>query len=364
MRRGSARTRSESGPQPGLELLVLRVEKRLGEVHRVLQAAPHARGNGADLEGPGLDAAGVEQVLDEVLEAQGAAPKGRHHRHELRRGHQERVVDEQVERGRERRDGGAQLVRHLEQEVLLEAQELRLRGDVPDRVQDAALADRGAHDLEHTHAVLAREPGATYVVTVRRLHRRGAGDEEQLLETSARELLLAEHAERGGVRAEDDAVGAGQDDAVGEGDERVLDRESLEGAVVGATTQRAPALGGPSRSLRRDPQAHSRALTGARVERELRADEARGFAHLQQAEAPALRVGLENGRDIESLAVVLDHRDDGAGVVVHVDRDVRRAAGLDRVVRGFADDGERAGLDLRARVAAATRRGASRHASR
>ena len=55
--------------------------------------------------------------------------------------------------------------------------------------------------------------------------------------------VLAEDAERGRVRAQDDAVGTGQDDAVGQRDERVLDRERLEGAVVGATTQGAAALG-------------------------------------------------------------------------------------------------------------------------
>jgi hypothetical protein len=80
-------------------------------------------------------------------------------------------------------------------------------------------------------------------VTVGRLHGRRARYEEQLLETPPRELLLAQHPERGGVRAEDDAVGTGQDDAVGQRDERILDRQRLERAVVIATTQRAPALG-------------------------------------------------------------------------------------------------------------------------
>ena len=82
-------------------------------------------------------------------------------------GIEERVVDEQVERRGQRRDGGAQLVRDLKQEVLLEAQELRLRGDVPDGVEHATVADRGAHDLEDAHAVLPREPGAPHAVTVR-----------------------------------------------------------------------------------------------------------------------------------------------------------------------------------------------------
>src|SRR5438093_707286 len=110
-------------------------------------------------------------------------------------------------------------------------------------MEDAALADRRAHDLEDAHPVLAREPGTTHVVTVRVLHRRRAGHEEQLLERPSFERLLAEHAEGRGVRAHDDPVRTGEDDAVGERHERVLNRESLEGAVLIAPTERAAPLG-------------------------------------------------------------------------------------------------------------------------
>ena len=134
-------------------------------------------------------------------------------------------------------------MRDLEQEVLLQTKELGLCGDVADGVERPSLAELRAHDLEDAHPILAREPGATDVVTVGVLHRRRAGDEEQLLERTSIECLFAEHAEGGRVRAHDEAIRAGEDDAVGERDERVLDRELFEGAVLVAPTERAASFG-------------------------------------------------------------------------------------------------------------------------
>src|SRR5581483_6286400 len=55
------------------EVLLVRVDERLEEDERLLEARPDARGYGADLKGAGLDAAGVEQVVDEMLEPERAA---------------------------------------------------------------------------------------------------------------------------------------------------------------------------------------------------------------------------------------------------------------------------------------------------
>src|SRR5205823_5771710 len=95
------------------------IEQRLDEDERLLEAALDARRHGPDLERAGLDAAGVEEVLHEVLQTQRAPAKRGDHRGELALRHREGIVDEEVESGRERGDRRAQLVRDLQQEVLL-----------------------------------------------------------------------------------------------------------------------------------------------------------------------------------------------------------------------------------------------------
>src|SRR5947207_5436440 len=81
-------------------------------------------------------------------------------------------------------------------------------------------------------------------------------------------------------------------------------------AVRGCVVVRPSTPGGPTsvaRSFGRDHQADARPLARARVERELRADEPRGLAHLQETEATACGVGLQGRADVESRAIVLDH---------------------------------------------------------
>ncbi len=134
----------------------------------------------------------------------------------------------EVERRGERRDRRAQLVRDVEEELLLEPQELRARGDVAHGVDRRAWrrsGERRRHDLEHAHPVLAREPRAPERLAVGVLHRHRAGDDEQVLERAAEELVLPEQPERRGVRGEDLVLAVADEDAVGEGDERVLERD-------------------------------------------------------------------------------------------------------------------------------------------
>src|SRR5947207_2353015 len=81
-------------------------------------------------------------------------------------------------------------------------------------------------------------------------------------------------------------------------------------AVRGCVVVRPSTPGVPTsvaRSFGRDHQADARPLARARVERELRADEPRGLAHLQETEATACGVGLQGRADVESRAIVLDH---------------------------------------------------------
>src|SRR5581483_9261640 len=100
----------------------------------------------------------------------------------------------------------------------------------------------------------------------------------------------------------------------------------------------------------RYPEADARAVPRARVDRELRSDEARRLAHLKKSQTAARGVAPEDGADVEALSIVLDDRDHGVGLVVHVDVHVRRAAGLERVVRRLTDHGEGASLDLRSQA--------------
>src|SRR5439155_1506147 len=60
---------------------------------------PEAGRHRAYLESPGLDAAGVHEVLDEVLEAKAAAAEGPGQHRELLPRHGERVLDHQIKRG-------------------------------------------------------------------------------------------------------------------------------------------------------------------------------------------------------------------------------------------------------------------------
>jgi len=130
-------------------------------------------------------------------------------------------------------------VGHLQQEVLLQPEELGLRGDVADGVERAAIAELGADDLEDAHAVVAREPCTPDAVALGGLHVGRSRHEEQRVELLSRQLVLAQDAKRRRVRADDRAVGFGEEDAVAERDERVLhvDRSDriAEPPPVGAT---------------------------------------------------------------------------------------------------------------------------------
>src|SRR5438067_12321252 len=103
------------------QLLSLRLEHRLDERHRLGERVLQARGLSAYLESAGLDAAGVHQVFDEVLEPEGAPPESSREQRQLVAGHVERIVDDEAVRSDEPRDRRAQLMRDLHEELFFES---------------------------------------------------------------------------------------------------------------------------------------------------------------------------------------------------------------------------------------------------
>src|SRR5439155_1506145 len=193
---------------------------------------PEAGRHRAYLESPGLDAAGVHEVLDGVLEAKAAAAEGPGQHRELLPRHGERVLDHQIKRGDERGDRCPELVGDLHEELLFEPKELGLCGDVADRVQCPPSGERCAHELEHAHAILAREPGAAHEMSLGVLDLRCARHEQELLEDLADQRVLTEHTERGGIRARDVALAVRENDAVGERHERLREGRLVERRVL------------------------------------------------------------------------------------------------------------------------------------
>ena len=222
---------------------------------------PEAGWTRADLEGPRLDAARVEEILDEVLETEAAPAERPGQALELLAGHGEHVLDDEVERGDERGDRRPELVRHLHEELLLEPEELGLRGDVAHRVCRTVPRKRRRDDLEHTHPFLAREPGAPHEVTVGLLDRRRAGDEQELLEDLAEELLLAEDPERGRIRAGDAPGRVGEEDPVGQGDECLREGDLRERNVLLAPSGVASSFVRRRLAFRRASLGHSVGIT-------------------------------------------------------------------------------------------------------
>ena len=121
---------------------------------------------------------------------------------------------------------------HLHEELFLEPEQLRLRRDVAHGMKRAASRQSGRHDLEHPHALFAREPGPANEVPFCVLDLGSAGHQQQLFEDLADERVLAEDPEGRGIRADDPAVGVGEDDAVGQRDERFGKRSRGQRNVV------------------------------------------------------------------------------------------------------------------------------------
>src|SRR5205814_6297591 len=115
-----------------------------------------------------------------------------------------------------------------------------LRGHIAHGVQRPALAKLRADDLEDAHTVLPREPRAAHTVSLRLLDRGRAGDEQERVEALSDEAVLAEDAERRGVRTHDRAAGLLEEDPVGERDERVLHVDRRDGLVAGAPPRCTP----------------------------------------------------------------------------------------------------------------------------
>src|SRR5205814_10529159 len=136
--------------------LALRLEHRLDEGERLRERVPEAGRTRAELEGPRLDAARVEEILDEVLETEAAPAERPGQALELLAGHGEHVLDDEVERGDERGDRRPELVRHLHEELLLEPEELGLSGDVAHRVRRAVPRQRRRDDRAHAGLCLAQ----------------------------------------------------------------------------------------------------------------------------------------------------------------------------------------------------------------
>src|SRR6266550_2502332 len=213
------------------QLLSFRLEHRLDERHRLGERVLQARGLGAHLERAGLDAAGVHQIFDEVLEPEGAPPESSREQRQLVAGHVERIVDDEVKRSDEPRDRRAQLVRDLHEELFFESQELGLGGDVADRVERASTREWRRNELKDAHALLTREPRAAHGVSLDLLDTCRARDEQELFKNRADERIFAEDAERRGIRAHDETLLVGQDDPIAQRDEGLGEGRLIEGGI-------------------------------------------------------------------------------------------------------------------------------------
>ena len=171
-----------------------------------------------------------------MLEPEGAPAQRTDHRAQLVARHRGGVLMKEIERGGEAGDRRPELVRDIEQEILLQPEQFGIRGDVthgPDLRRRRRPGDRRRHDLEHPHPLLTREPRALDLMTLGLRDRRRAAQQEERAKGPADELVLSEQPEGGGIRTADDVLGVGDEDAVGECDERVFERDRRD--RVGAT---------------------------------------------------------------------------------------------------------------------------------